>query len=337
MVDPNLSSSISLLHMPASRPEIDGAPGGSINDSVWAKVVQKNYNDMENSKPPFRFPDDPELGPFNPNDASISARGADNMKSQWASLRSEFTVCYARWGFSGQNDPETFPNFCQGRAMLIYMFRIMGGDKEIMGQTLRFLPESSSLSSDDLDVAGLCDAIITNTSGSNGNTEVNDEGEQQNITVTEEEADGSSGRQATPGTQTKTPRQRGRPRKKCNSSSTASMSSVSSIGASESIVKALQDFGDIAKKQSEAFVMQSQVAEQQRQFAVEQSRAAIERDSVAALRELFLLQKEVETTISAASNETDSNLPIDEQNRKRKAFQTNIELSELLNRMSREK
>ena len=102
MVDPNLSSSISLLHMPASRPEIDGAPGGSINDSVWAKVVQKNYNDMENSKPPFRFPDDPELGPFNPNDASISARGADNMKSQWASLRSKFTVCYARWGFSAK-------------------------------------------------------------------------------------------------------------------------------------------------------------------------------------------------------------------------------------------
>ena len=102
-------------------------------------------------------------------------------------------------------------------------------------------------------------------------------------------------------------------------------------------MKALQDFGDIAKKQLVAFIQQNQLAEQQRLFALEQSRAAIERDSVSTLCEIFLLQKEVDTTILAAHHEADSNLTSNEKNWKRKAFQTNLELSDLLDQKIKSK
>jgi hypothetical protein len=208
MVDPNLSSSLSLLHMPASRPEIDGASGGSINDSVWTKVIQRHYNNVQNYKPPFCFPDDQDLRPFNPNDASISARGSDNMKSQWASLRLEFSVCYARWGFSGQNDPETFPNFCQGRPFLIYMFCVMGSSKELMGQTLRFLPELSLISSDDLDIDTLCDTLGTRPGSSSGYQDNNNsEGSSAQPNNDDETTENSGTPGVTePGMHTKTPK-----------------------------------------------------------------------------------------------------------------------------------
>ncbi len=96
MVDPNLASSILLLHVPASRGNIDCASSGSINDTVGGNVVSKKFNDLDLYKPPYRFQGDVDLSVFDPNDRSISARGSDSCKSSWASLRSEFSIVFAR-------------------------------------------------------------------------------------------------------------------------------------------------------------------------------------------------------------------------------------------------
>ena len=111
MIDLALQSQILLLHQPAERGEIDGAFVGSINETIWANTVQRNFNDHIGYVPPFRFPDDANLQSFNTNDSSIPRRGADLCKNQWAGIRSEFTLTYARWAQSGQMDPDTFPNF----------------------------------------------------------------------------------------------------------------------------------------------------------------------------------------------------------------------------------
>jgi hypothetical protein len=167
-----------------------------------------------------------------------------------------------------------------------------------------------------LDIDALCDVIGTRPDSSSGYQD-NDDGEGTSEQPNNEErSENSTTTGATePGMQTKTPKSRGRRRK--NSNSTPSTSSIST-SASDSIAKALQDFGDIAKKQSEAFTIQQQVMEQQRVLAVKQSKAAIERDSVSALRELFLLQKEVDTTLSDARLHSSVNLTTEGRNRKRK-------------------
>ncbi len=95
-----------------------------------------------------------------------------------------------------------------------------------------------------------------------------------------------------PGMHTNTPNPWERSRK--NSGSTPSTSSVST-NTSDSIVRVivrvLQDFGNLAKKQLESCTVQQQVIEQQRVFAVEPPKAAIESDSVSALRERFCYKK----------------------------------------------
>ena len=51
----------------------------------------------------------------------------------------------------------------------------MGGSKEVMAQTLRFLPESTSISSDDIDLDTLCsvmDIVASLTEQIDANNEV---------------------------------------------------------------------------------------------------------------------------------------------------------------------
>ena len=41
------------------------------------------------------------------------------LKSKWAALRSKFSVSYRKWSTSGQEDPDLFPDICDGDMALL--------------------------------------------------------------------------------------------------------------------------------------------------------------------------------------------------------------------------
>ncbi len=60
-------------------------------------------------------------------------------------------------------------------------------------------------------------------------------------------------------------------------------------------------------------------------------------DSVSALWELFLLQKEVDTTLSDERSHSSAYLTTEERNQKRKTFETNLKLSKMLDKKIKSK
>jgi hypothetical protein len=50
-------------------------------------------------------------------------RSPETLKSKWLSLKKSFTISWANWNTSGQNDPTNF-TYCWGRADLLYMFHV---------------------------------------------------------------------------------------------------------------------------------------------------------------------------------------------------------------------
>lgn len=54
------------------------------------------------------------LASFDPNNHPVN-RAADILKRKWTDIRAQYTIVYARWAASGQNDPEkSFADFTQG-------------------------------------------------------------------------------------------------------------------------------------------------------------------------------------------------------------------------------
>jgi chromosome segregation ATPase len=118
---------------------------------------------------------DPLLKVFQPNGVTIPRRGADSLKTQYANLKSEFTLAFNRWGASGQMDPTTFLNFIhphrsdateeelRPRMFLVYMFKVIGPNPTVLQEMLRTMPEESRLDSSNLNVAQLSRMIAGGT------------------------------------------------------------------------------------------------------------------------------------------------------------------------------
>jgi hypothetical protein len=74
----------------------------------------------------------PEYRPAHPDATNTIIRGmdpnqyasrdAETLKSKFSELRKDFTSVYDKWSLSGQNNPDNFWNFCQGKKTLLYAF-----------------------------------------------------------------------------------------------------------------------------------------------------------------------------------------------------------------------
>ena len=113
---------------------------GSPAENVWINFVQEKFNNFNLYRPELRFPTDPVLSLFDPNNVLIPRRGSDSLKMQFAKLRSKFSIAYKRYSALGQNDPDNFPKFSQGQLVLEYMFKVVADDSTLRGQILRLIP-----------------------------------------------------------------------------------------------------------------------------------------------------------------------------------------------------
>jgi hypothetical protein len=177
-VDPTFRATFELIHTGSNlrAGELDASNTNPTED-IWRGLVMKKYNDFEGYQPECRYPDDPTLNVFDPNSKEIRQRGPDILKAKYSSLRTEFTVCHSKWSASGQNNPERWPSFIEGRMYLLYFFKIMENDKVMMNMVLRKLPGTAALNSESLDT----DALRNSTSrkpapGSAGRRSTADDG-----------------------------------------------------------------------------------------------------------------------------------------------------------------
>jgi hypothetical protein len=155
-VDPTMRVTFELIHKGSNlkRGELDASNTNPTED-IWRGLVMAKYNDFDGYKPANRFPDDPTLKGFDPNSAEIRQRGPDILKSQYATLRTEFSVVHTKWSASGQNNPERWPKFIGGRMYLLFMFKILQGDNAMLNMVLRLLPDNAALSSESLNTTAL--------------------------------------------------------------------------------------------------------------------------------------------------------------------------------------
>ena len=138
MTDGETYSSVAKIFRPASRQEID-ASKGPVSRTGWMEVAQK-YND-DDFMPENPFSDDVKLKFIDPSVPGI-LRSADCIRAHMASLRSLYTVRYNKWSRSGQNDPETFWNFCCGNTVLLFMFHVLKGCPAVKNLLIRKLPQN---------------------------------------------------------------------------------------------------------------------------------------------------------------------------------------------------
>jgi hypothetical protein len=139
LVDPSNATALTRLVSRASRDQLDCG----LRDP-WSEEFQSLFNN-----PKFE-PEVPEiaggavqetLDRFDPSELKHK-RDAAKLKSQWASIRSKFTVAYKNWSSSGQGDVDMFPSFCEGDEVLVYVFCVFN-EKPAMEQVLRLLPENA--------------------------------------------------------------------------------------------------------------------------------------------------------------------------------------------------
>lgn len=166
-VDPTMRVTFELVHKGSNlkRGEIDASNTNPTED-IWRGLVMTKYNNFDEYKPAWRYPDDPTLRVFDPNSREIRQRGPDVLKSQHASLRTEFSVAHTKWSSSGQNNPETWPRFIHGRMHLLYMWKILRGDNAMLNMVLRLLPDNAGLSSDNVDKNALEESTSRGSSAS---------------------------------------------------------------------------------------------------------------------------------------------------------------------------
>ena len=129
-----------------NRENLD-ATNGSPAEKVWINFVQEKFNNFNLYFPDLRFPRDPVLSLFDPNNILIPWRGANSLWMQFAKLHSKFSIAYHCYSASRKNNPDNFPNFYQGQVVLEYLFKVIADDSILRGQILRLI-QGGGISSD---------------------------------------------------------------------------------------------------------------------------------------------------------------------------------------------
>jgi len=152
--DPNLQVALQYIHQVAPRMVLDGADDSPVV-SVFRSVIAVVYNNFDKYKPTYRFPNDPILKHFNPNDKAIPCRTAEAIKLRYSALRSRLTVRYHAATKSGQQEPDNFDEALDlGDPMdqaILYWWRLMeiNGDPSIINKFTRLLPGGSGFDTSD--------------------------------------------------------------------------------------------------------------------------------------------------------------------------------------------
>lgn len=152
---------ISELAQAESNPTREELDGGLIQPWATGGVLVTMFN----SDTRFERRDDSDaVSEIDPN-AHPHFRSGDVIKAKWADARAKFTIIYTRWTASGlpdlfgwllvlflliyfyeydagQNDPDTFPNFSQGNAVMEYMFYVFKDNPALESFVLRTIPEA---------------------------------------------------------------------------------------------------------------------------------------------------------------------------------------------------
>ena len=144
MVDSDTFAAVARIYEPAGRQEID-ASRGPLTRSSWKEIAER-YND-EGFEPENAFHDNVQLSVIDPRFPRVP-RSGDCLKSQMAKLRSQYKICYTNWTKSGQNDPDTFYDFCQGESIMLFMFHTLQECPLIKEYLTRTLPEGLSVNTE---------------------------------------------------------------------------------------------------------------------------------------------------------------------------------------------
>ena len=68
-------------------------------------------------------------------------RSGEYLKGRWSSLKTAFTTAHTNWTASGQNDPDCFWDFVNGRLDLLYMFYAIQHQPALEAFVLRTVPD----------------------------------------------------------------------------------------------------------------------------------------------------------------------------------------------------
>jgi hypothetical protein len=147
---PIYQNQLRFIHQAAPRGVLDAADGSPMV-SVWRLVVAVLYNNFREYQPPYRFPHDPILHAFNPNNKRIPRRTPELLKN------SVLTIKYSQSTRSGRNEPqddEFESKLDLGDPLhqsVLYWWKIMkaNGDAVILQRQVKLIPGGAGIDTSD--------------------------------------------------------------------------------------------------------------------------------------------------------------------------------------------
>jgi hypothetical protein len=139
LVSPSSIVEVSRIFERASRSVLDASALSPMDDSFTSLAKIYNDGDVLFAK----RSDDPVLDPN--NFSFIATRNGKSLKGHLANMRSQYTLAFEKWSRSGQQDPDTFSNYCGHDPVMLYLFDALSGSPFLATQFLRLLPPGSAI------------------------------------------------------------------------------------------------------------------------------------------------------------------------------------------------